>query len=156
MVKNTGATPSKRSRQVTIPAGKLYIVFNPGETVYLTEGKNMPATLHEYVRQKQEQAFEEGKQFRENELNRLARNTRQQTPEEFLQSILPTIHNYHAKDQNQIAAVILDELTKARERRLGELQQQLDNVKELIGLCEDSQKGLQLVREGGFEKLNFR
>lgn len=148
--------PSKRARQVTIPAGKLYITFNPGETVYVRGREDMPATLHEYIRQKQEKAFEEGKAHQANLVELQARNCRPQTPEEFLQSILPALHNFHAKDQNQIAAVILDELSKARAKRLDELKAQLDNTRELIAFCEESQQGLQLVREGVFEKLNFR
>lgn len=83
-------------------------------------------------------------------------NQRQPTPEEFLQKVLQGLRGYHAKDQNQILAVLLDETSKDRERRLKELRQQLDNTQELISLCEESQQGLQLVREGGFEKLNFR
>lgn len=155
MVKNTTTQPGKRARQVTIPAGKLYITFNPGETIYVPGKEGMPATLNEYIRQKQEKAFEEGRAHQAN-LQLQAQNVRQLTPEEFLQHFLPTLHNYHAKDQNQIAAVILDELTKSREKRLKDLEAQLANTRELIALCEESQQGLQLVREGVFEKLNFR
>jgi hypothetical protein len=86
----------------------------------------------------------------------MARNTRPLTPEEFLQNLLPTLRGFHAKDQNQILAVVLDEMNKDRERRLKELQAQLANTQELIGFCEESQRGLQLVRQGGFEQLNFR
>lgn len=156
MVKNQ-TTARKRARQVTIPAGKEYLLLNPGERVYVmgADGR-WPDDIYNTMQKQQESAYERGVEDGKAIAEGMTRNRRQQTPEEFLQSILPTLHNFHAKDQNQIAAVILDELTKARERRLGELQQQLDNVKELIGLCEDSQKGLQLVREGGFEKLNFR
>lgn len=156
MVKNQQQA-RKRARQVTIPAGKEYLLVNPGEKVYVI-GKDgcWPDDLNNTLNRREETAYERGVDDGKAIAEGMTRNTRQPTPEEFLQGLLPTLHSFHAKDQNQIAAVILDELGKAREKRLAELNAQLNNTRELIKLCEDSQNGLQLVREGGFEKLNFR
>lgn len=149
--------PSKRARQVTIPAGKLFITFNPGDTVYVQDASGLwPDAFKKLIDKREEAAYFRGATDEKRMQEQMAKNGRPQTPEEFLQSLLPTLHNFHVKDQNQIAAVILDELNKARVKRLNELEIQLNNTRELIALCEDSQKGLQLVREGGFEKLNFR
>jgi hypothetical protein len=156
MVKNQNQ-PRKRARQVTIPAGKEYLLLTPGEKVYVIEADGRwPDDLDNMMRRREETAYEKGINDGKAIAEGQARNVRQLTPEEFLQHFLPTLHSYHAKDQNQIAAVILDELTKARAKRLHDLEVQLANTRELIALCEDSQKGLQLVRDGGFEKLNFR
>jgi len=147
----------KRARQVTIPAGKEYLLLTPGEKVYVigTDGR-WPDDLNNTMERREEKAYDRGVEDGKAIAEGMTRNTRQPTPEEFLQNLLPTLHSFHAKDQNQIAAVILDELSKARAKRLQDLEAQLANTRELIALCEESQQGLQLVREGGFEKLNFR
>lgn len=156
MVKKT-TEARKRARQVTIPAGKEYLLLTPGEKVYVIEADGRwPDDLDNMMRHREETAYERGVDDGKAIAEGMTRNSRQPTPEEFLQNLLPTLHSFHAKDQNQIAAVILDELSKARAKRLDDLKAQLDNTRELIALCEDSQQGLQLVREGGFEKLNFR
>jgi hypothetical protein len=156
MVKNQQLA-RKRARQVTIPAGKEYLLLNPGEHVYVigTDGK-WPDDLNNTMERREETAYDRGVDDGKAIAEGMTRNTRQQNPEEFLQSILPTLHSFHAKDQNQIAAVILDELNKARVKRLSDLEAQLSNTRELIANLEESQYGLELVREGGFEKLNFR
>jgi hypothetical protein len=156
MVKNQ-QQPRKRARKVTIPAGKEYLLLTPGENVYVigADGR-WPDDLDSIMCRREETAYERGVNDGKAITDGITRHTRQPTPEEFLQKLLPTLHSFHAKDQNQIAAVILDELNKAREKRLADLKSQLDNTRELIALCEESQTGLQLVREGGFEKLNFR
>jgi len=148
--------PRKRARQVTIPAGQMYITFKPGETVYLVTDGKLPDEINNAMERREEAAYDRGVNDGKAIADGMARNCRQETPEEFLQRLLPQLRGYHAKDQNQIVAVILDEMGKDRERRLKELRAQLDNTQELIALCEESQQGLQLVREGGFEKLNFR
>lgn len=156
MVKNQQQA-RKRARQVTIPAGKEYLLLTPGEKVYVIEADGRwPDELDNMMRGREETAYEKGVDDGKAIADGMSRNTRPMNPEEFLQSILPTIRGFHVKDQNQIAAVILDEMSKDRERRLKELQAQLANTQELIGLCEESQRGLQLVRQGGFEQLNFR
>ncbi len=147
----------KKARRVTIPAGKEYLLLTPGEKVYVigTDGQ-WPDDLNNTMQRREEKAYDRGVDDGKAIAEGMTRNTRPETPEEFLQRILPTLHVFHAKDQNQIAAVILDELNKARVKRLEDLKAQLDNTRELIAMCEESQQGLQLVREGGFEKLNFR
>lgn len=156
MVKNQQQA-RKRARQVTIPAGKEYLLLTPGEKVYVIEADGRwPDDLDNMMRRREETAYERGVEDGKAIAEGMARNTRPLTPEEFLQNLLPTLRGFHAKDQNQILAVVLDEMSKDRERRLKELQAQLANTQELIGFCEESQQGLQLVREGGFEKLNFR
>lgn len=148
---------NKRARQVTIPAGREYLLLNPGEKVFVVEADGRwPDDLDYIMRNREETAYKRGLNDGKSIAEGLTRDCRQETPEEFLQRLLPQLRNYHAKDQNQIVAVILDEISKDRERRLKELRAQLDNTQELIALCEESQQGLQLVREGVFEKLNFR
>jgi len=145
------------SRRVTIPAYKDYLILSPGETGYVVGRDGVwPDAISNVISKREEDAYEKGVNDGKAIADGMARNTRPLTPEEFLQKLLPTLHDFHAKDQNQIAAVILDELNKARVKRLNDLRAQLDNTRELIALCEESMTGLQLVREGVFEKLNFR
>jgi hypothetical protein len=145
------------SRRVTIPAYKDYLILSPGETAYVVGRDGVwPDAISNVISKREEDAYEKGVNDGKAISEGMSRNTRPLNPEEFLQSILPTIRGFHVKDQNQIVAVILDEMSKDRERRLKELRAQLDNTQELIALCEDSQRGLQLVRQGGFEQLNFR
>lgn len=156
MVKNQQEA-RKRARQVTIPAGKEYLLLTPGERAYVIEADGRwPDDLNNMLRKREETAYDRGVEDGKAIAEGMTRNTGQQSPEQFLQSLLPMLHGYHVKDQNQIVAVILDELNKARVKRLNDLQAQLANTQELIGFCEESQRGLQLVRQGGFEQLNFR
>lgn len=155
--KTNGTITHAKGRSVYIGAGLDYLTFKPGETIYVVGSDGVwPDDLDNTIRKREETAYEKGVDDGKAIADGMSRNTRPMNPEEFLQSILPTIRGFHVKDQNQIVAVVLDEMSKDRERRLKELRAQLDNTQELIALCEDSQRGLQLVRQGGFEQLNFR
>jgi hypothetical protein len=155
--KTNGMITHAKGRSVYIGAGLDYLTFKPGETIYVVGSDGVwPDDLNNTMQRREETAYERGVEDGKAIAEGMARNTRPLTPEEFLQNLLPTLRGFHAKDQNQILAVVLDEMNKDRERRLKELQAQLANTQELIGFCEESQRGLQLVRQGGFEQLNFR
>jgi hypothetical protein len=155
--KTHGTITHAKGRSVYIGAGLDYLTFKPGETIYVVGSDGVwPDDLNNTMQSREETAYDKGVADGKAIAEGMARNTRPLTAEEFLQNLLPTLRSFHAKDQNQIIAVILDEMSKDRERRLKELREQLDNTQELIALCEDSQRGLSLVRQGGFEQLNFR
>lgn len=163
MAKQVKATPAPyKARRVNIPAGKKFLTFNPGDSVYIIEGDGTvyPQALRETFEKREGQAYEKGLQegaaLVEKRMEEQSRNCRMRTPEETLRDVLAMIRGHHAKDQNQILAVIMDEMGKGLADRIkgivGTIEQQQDLLKE----AELAFAGFHNVRNGGFEKLNFR
>lgn len=152
--KNHGTITHTKARRVSIPAGHDYLIVKPGETFYLIEpdGK-LPQHLQETVDKREQVAYErgvtDGAQMQE-------RDSRQFTVEEALQHILRVVRQYDAKDQNQILAVMMDEMRKSYEDRMKSLAETIAHHQGLLNATEQAFAGFIHVRNGGFEKLNFR
>lgn len=154
MAKKAKETPAPtKARRVSIPAGHDYLIVKPGETFYLIEpdGK-LPQHLQEAVDKLNQTAYErgvtDGAQMQE-------RNSRQFTVEEALQHILRVMRQYDAKDQNQILAVIMQEMRKGYEERMKTLAETISHHQGLLDATEKAFAGFVQVRNGGLEKLNF-
>lgn len=152
--KNHGTIVHTKARRVSIPAGHDYLIVKPGETFYLIEpdGK-LPQHLQEVVDKREQTAYERGIT---DGVNMQERKSVQFNVEEALQHILRVMRQYDAKDQNQILAVIMDEMGKAYAARIKTIVETIEHHQGLLGATEQAFAGFHHVRNGGFEKLNFR
>jgi len=154
---NQAVKASTKSRRVTIPAGKQYIVFDKGATVHLVDTDGVwPESIRKEFSEREEKAYIQGIKDGKNEQASTVVNARPRTMEETLQACLTMIRQHHGNDQNQITAVILNELGKDRENRVKAIREDIARAQELLGHAEACNNGFQEIRNGGFEKLNFR
>lgn len=83
-------------------------------------------------------------------------NCRQMTKDEALEKMLAMLREFNGQDQNQIVAIILNEMTQDREKRIEDLEKERAHVEDLLEKVKANYEGFQNVRGHGFEKLNFR
>lgn len=152
-----GAITHAKARRVTIPAGKDYIMFSATDTVYVVgpDGK-WPDSIYNLMQKQQETAYEKGLNDGADLAKGQAVNQRSRTMEETLQEVLTMIRQHHGNDQNQIVAVVLNELGKDRQNRVKAIQEDIARATELLGHAEACNNGFNTIRNGGFEALNFR
>lgn len=151
------AKGKEKGRSVYIRAGHNYITLKPGETAYLIgEGGQWPREFIETMENREKTAYEKGRQDGQNALVNKAINMRPRTMEETLQECLTMLRQHHAKDQNQVVAIILNEMEKDRVSRVKAIQEDIARAQELLGHAEAINQGFNNIRKGGFEALNFR
>jgi hypothetical protein len=140
-------------RRVTIPAGKSYVLIDPKETVYLVlKDGSYSHGLQALINKERAEAFEHGQKSPVMQ----AMNARKATKEETLQNVLKQVREHHGMDQNEIIAVLLNQLMQDRGKRIKSLEDDQTRINELLGQAQDCFLGFQEVRKGGFDKLGFR